>query len=549
VVVPLAARCVAAAIGALIVLTIWGSVIGTLIVPRPVASSLTRLADRLVVSTYHMLIRPVGDYERRDRILATQAAAILITQLVGWLGSFLAGFTLVFWPLNGRSITQVFVDAGSSIFTLGFAEPANTGPAALVFFAAATGMVVVALQIGYLPTLYSAFNRRETQVALLNARSGFPAWGPELLARTQYALGTDTSTIDTLPDLYRTWEAWAADVAESHTTYLPLVRFRSPLPFSSWVTSLLAVLDSAALMLSLAPEQTQVVPARLCLRGGFSCLGRVARAMGFDVPEEADPEAGITLTYDQFLEAVNRMDEVKFPRSRDPADAWPDFVGWRVNYERAAYLIAEAIDAVPALWSGPRRHGETPVPPKRPPTGRQRMPRKITDPSLTSGYADRMTGTWLSEDEQRTWRAYLRLGSLLPAALNRQLQHDCGLTLPEYEVLVALSEAPEQRLRPFQICDALNWEQSRLSHQLTRMERRGLVARRECPVDGRGAFVALTTGGAEAIREAAPQHAATVRRLIFDRLSDAQRTAFEEVCSVIIEALTEQPQPRTPVQS
>jgi DNA-binding MarR family transcriptional regulator len=153
----------------------------------------------------------------------------------------------------------------------------------------------------------------------------------------------------------------------------------------------------------------------------------------------------------------------------------------------------------------------------------------------------RMTGTWLSEDEQRAWRTYLRLGSLLPAALNRQLQRDCGLTLPEYEVLVQLSEAPEQRLRPFQICDALNWEQSRLSHQLTRMERRGLVTRRECPVDGRGAFVALTTCGAEAIREAAPQHAATVRRLIFDRLSDAQRTAFEEACSVIIDALTEEP--------
>jgi len=151
-----------------------------------------------------------------------------------------------------------------------------------------------------------------------------------------------------------------------------------------------------------------------------------------------------------------------------------------------------------------------------------------------------MTGTWLSEDEQRAWRAYLRLGSLLPAALNRQLQHDCGLTLPEYEVLVALSEAPGQRLRPFQVCDTLNWEQSRLSHQLTRMERRELVTRQECKADGRGAFVALTSAGADAIRQAAPQHVAAVRRLIFDRLSDAQRAAFEDVCSVIIEALTEQ---------
>jgi hypothetical protein len=373
-VVPLAARCVAAAIGALLVLTIWGSVIGTLIVPRPVASWVTRLADRVVVAVYNALISPVRDYERRDRILATQAAAILITQLIGWLGSFLAGFTLILWPLNGRSISQVFTDAGSSIFTLGFAEPQDAGPAALVFFAAATGMVVVALQIGYLPTLYAAFNRRETQVALLNARSGFPAWGPELLARTQYALGTDTSTIDTLPDLYLAWERWSADVAESHTTYLPLVRFRSPLPFSSWVTSLLAILDSAALILSLSPEQAPVVPARLCLRGGFGCLGRIARAMGFDVPEEADPEGGITLTYEEFLDAVSRLREVDFLITRDPAEAWPEFVGWRVNYESAAYQIAEAIDAVPALWSGPRRHGESPVPPKRPPVGRQRPP-------------------------------------------------------------------------------------------------------------------------------------------------------------------------------
>ena len=370
--VPFAARCVAAAVGVLFVLTGWTSVIGTLIVPRPVATTLTRLADRAVRAAYHLMIRPLSDYRRRDRILATQAAAILLTQLIAWLGIFLAGFTLIFWPLNGRGISQVFVDAGSSIFTLGFAEPQNTGPAALVFVAAATGMVVVALQIGYLPTLYAAFNRRETQVALLNARGGVPIWGPELLARTYYALGSGVSSIDTLPDLYRTWEAWAADVAESHTTYLPLVRFRSPLPFSSWVTSLLAVMDSAALMLVLAPDLAPVVPARLCLRGGFACLGRIARAMGFDVPEEANPEAGITLTYEQFLDAVNRMDEVKFPRSRDPAEAWPDFVGWRVNYESAAYLIAEAVDAVPALWSGPRSHGEAPMPPRRPPTGRQR---------------------------------------------------------------------------------------------------------------------------------------------------------------------------------
>ena len=151
-----------------------------------------------------------------------------------------------------------------------------------------------------------------------------------------------------------------------------------------------------------------------------------------------------------------------------------------------------------------------------------------------------MQGAWLSDDEQRAWRTYLRMSSLLPAALNRELQQDSGLTLPEYEVLVQLSETPQQRLRPFQICEALNWEQSRLSHQLTRMERRGLVSRQECAVDGRGAFIGLTAAGADAIGAAAARHVAAVRRLIFDRLSDAQRTAFEEACAAVVTALSEQ---------
>jgi hypothetical protein len=376
-IVPLAARWVAAACGILLVLTGWQSVIGTLIVPRPVGSWLARWVERLVLTVYWAVTRPVADYVRRDRILATQAAAILVTQLAAWLGIFLAGFTLALWPSHGRDITAALADAGSSIFTLGFAEPPGTTPAIIVFIAAATGMVVVALQIGYLPTLYSAFNRRETEVALLVSRAGVPSWGPELLARTYYALGSGTSTLDTLPDLYRQWERWSSDVAESHTTYLPLVRFRSPQSNTSWVIALLSVLDSAALLLCLVPEQAPTVPARLCLRGGFECLNRIARAMGIDVPQDANPDAGISLTYEEFLDAIARMREVGFVITREPTEAWSEFVGWRVNYESAAYQIAAAIDAVPALWSGPRRRRTPPIPPRRPPSGRQR-PRSNT---------------------------------------------------------------------------------------------------------------------------------------------------------------------------
>src|SRR6266705_2823529 len=366
-VVPLAARLVAAVVGGLLVLAAWASVTETLIVSRSVGGWLTRWVDRIVTGAYRLMAVPVTDYRRRDRLLATQPAAILLAQLAAWLGISFAGFGLLLWPFAARGVASAFTDAGSSMFTLGFAEPGGAAPSAIVFAAAATGLVIVTLQIAYLPSLYSAFNRRETEVALLNARAGVPSWGPELLARTHYALGSGVSTIDTLPDLYAQWERWAADIAESHTTYLPLVRFRSPRPLSSWVTALLAVLDSAALILALSPKAAPVVPARLCLRSGFLCFNEVARAMGIDVPAMPDKAAGISLGYPEFLDAVARMQKVDFPIERDPADAWPDFVGWRVNYERAAYAVAASLDAVPALWSGPRRHPTAAIAPIRPP--------------------------------------------------------------------------------------------------------------------------------------------------------------------------------------
>jgi hypothetical protein len=374
-VMPQAGRVVAAVFGGLLVLWSMSSLIGTLIVPRQVSSRLTRWVDTIVDWAYQLAARHVTEYRRRDRLLATQAAAVLLAQLAAWLIVAYVGFALLLWPFAPHGVVSAFVDAGSSIFTLGFAVPNGAVPAVIVFLAAAVGLIIITLQIAYLPTLYAAFNRRETEVALLNARGGFPSWGPELLARTHYALGTDMSSLDTMGDLYTQWERWAADVAESHTTYLQLVRFRSPQPLSSWVTSLLAVLDSAAMFLALSPKAAPEIPARLCLRAGFSCFNRVARAMGFDIPLEADPEAGISVTYAEFLDAVNRMREVKFPLEREPEDAWPDFVGWRVNYERGAYAVALAVHAVPAMWSGPRRPPEPPIPPLRPPGGRASNPK------------------------------------------------------------------------------------------------------------------------------------------------------------------------------
>ncbi len=372
--VPLIGRCIAAVVGVLLVLTAARSVIGTVIVPRPVSGWLTQWVDKLVTGGYRMASGLVPDQRRWDRVLAGQAAAILLLQLVAWLAIFFVGYSLLLWPLVNGDITTAFGTAGPALWEIGSERADGAAVRTVLDIASLTGIVTVTLQIAYLPTLYSEFNRRETEVALLNARAGVPSWGPELLARTHYALGSGVSTIDTLPDLYAQWERWSADVAESHTTYLPLVRFRSPKSMSSWVTALLAVLDSAALILTLSPKAAPVVPARLCLRSWFLCFEDIARAMRLDVParpelgtDSSDPGTRIGVTYEQFLDAVARLREVNFPIERQPEEAWPDFVGWRVNYERYAYAVAAAVDAVPALWSGPRRRARPAIAPIRPP--------------------------------------------------------------------------------------------------------------------------------------------------------------------------------------
>ena len=368
-VVPLAVRGIVAAVGVVLIWTAARSMIGTVIVPRPVGSWLTRWVDKIVSFGYGVAAKLIKDHKRRDRLMAGQAAVILLMQLLAWLLIFFVGYSLLLWPFVS-GITTAFTTAGPALFEIGSEEARGAAERVILDIASLTGIITVTLQIAYLPTLYSAYNRRETEVALLNARAGVPSWGPELLARTHYALGSGMSTIDTLPDLYAAWERWAADVAESHTTYLPLVRFRSPKPMSSWVTALLSVLDSAALYLVLSPKRAPVVAARLCLRSGFICFSDVARAMDLNVPAEPDPAAGISVTYEEFADAVARMEKVKFPIDRKPEEAWPDFVGWRVNYEQAAFAIAYALDVVPAVWSGPRPHPRPAIPPIRPPEGK-----------------------------------------------------------------------------------------------------------------------------------------------------------------------------------
>ncbi len=354
-------RVVSGVLGVALLLLTVGSILRNLVVTRGLSSLLVRTQWRAYRWLMSSMARPLRSYEATDRVLAWLAPVLLVGTLLCWLAGLFTGYGLVMHAISGLPWAASFREAGSSLFTLGYASSARAHLTAIDFFAAATGPLVVALQISYLPTLYGAYNRRETEVTLLQARASEPAWGPELLAR-QALVGT----LDQLAGLYASWERLAADVGESHANYPVLLSFRSPRPYRGWVVSLLAVMDAAALHMALAPGSAPVPVARLMLRSAFTALRDIARVVGIPFDPDPSPEDPIRLTFEEFADGVRHVEKAGFILERSAEEAWPQFKGWRVNYEHIAYELARRTDAVPALWSGPRDWPSRPMPPNRP---------------------------------------------------------------------------------------------------------------------------------------------------------------------------------------
>jgi hypothetical protein len=270
------------ALGLVIVVATFSSVVGTIVLPKGVRSRISYAVWRAVKQPFMAVAGRMRRYESKDRLLGLLGPVSLLALLGAWLLLFVLGYALVFLPLTGDSFMTALRLSGSSLFTLGLAASPREGATVVTFVAAATGLVVIALQIGYLPTIYGAYNRRETLVNMLESRAGEPAWGVELLAREQLI-----GSLDSLGPFFNDWERWAADLTESHVNYPWLLSFRSPYPLRSWVVSLLAVLDAAALHLALVPSRAPSA-ARHCLRTGFLGLRALAGVYRIELP--ADPD-------------------------------------------------------------------------------------------------------------------------------------------------------------------------------------------------------------------------------------------------------------------
>ena len=160
------------------------------------------------------------------------------------------------------------------------------------------------------------------------------------------------------------------------------------------------------------------------------------------------------------------------------------------------------------------------------------------------------SAVWLDDHQQRVWRLWLEVSTTLPAVLNRQLSRDSQLSVQDFEVLVRLSETDGGDMRVVALAEHMGWERSRLSHHLTRMEKRGLIERRVCCSDGRGAIIHLTDQGTAALQQAAPGHAALVRRVVLAGLITATSTTSKlfsrEFARVLLKKT--RPTPQTTVE-
>ena len=268
------------ALGVVVVLLTGASLLFTMVLPRSPRGFEREsvFVNRMVRLAFLGLARLVRTYEAKDAVLAPTGPVALVAQLPSWAGGFVVGFALMLCSTT-NDLGDALFQALASLFTVGAVHVGGPQNSAIDILAGAIWVVVVTLQIAYLPALYGAFNRREGLVALLESRAGVPAWGPEVLVRHQLVGITDT-----LPEFYAAWEAWAADLAESHTTYPVVLLFRSPEAWYSWLIGLLAVLDGAAMHLALAPRSASS-QARLCLRMPAGHADRTTTAAGWTIAE------------------------------------------------------------------------------------------------------------------------------------------------------------------------------------------------------------------------------------------------------------------------
>lgn len=338
---------VAFLLGAALVLTALFSAIRTFIVPRGLPDRLTRTV--FTVMRYVFDLALLGrSMAARERALAYFSPVTLLTLPVLWLACLLVGYTAMYWALGASSWSNAFTISRLSLLYLGSDVQHLPGATILAFSETVLSLLLAAILVSYLPTLYSAFSQREAAVTGLETRAGSPPSPVKMIVRYQRIHG-----LDHISEFWPAWQAWFEVVEETHTALQPLVMYRSPQPDRSWVTAAGAVLDTAAIVASTL-DRPRDPKAELCIRAGYICLQRIASALRIPYNPDPAPTDPISVTRAEFESVYHTLAHAGVALKADQDQAWRDFAGWRVNYDAVLVALAVFTMAPMAPWSSDR---------------------------------------------------------------------------------------------------------------------------------------------------------------------------------------------------
>ncbi len=346
----LLSRIIAFGLGFWLVVWTLSAAIRSFVLPRSENVFLTRLVSIIIFRLFQLRLRWTKTYANRDRVMALFSPVTLLTLPVVWLACILIGYMMMFWAMGSGSSSwyDAFWLSGSSLLTLGFV-PVETFVQMLLAFSEATlGLGMMALLISYLPTMFTAFTEREAAVSMLEVRAGNPPSAVKMIKRLHRI-----KSLEALSEVWPRWENWFVNLEQTHTSLIQLVFFRSPHTGQSWVVAAGTILDAAALTASTLdiPHDAHI---DLCIRSGYLALRSIVDF--FDIPYNHNPQPDdpISISREEFEAVCQELAATGIPLKADKEQAWRDFAGWRVNYDRVLLLLAGLTMAPSAPWSGDR---------------------------------------------------------------------------------------------------------------------------------------------------------------------------------------------------
>ena len=341
-------RVVCFVVGGYAVIWTLTSAVRTFVLPRSDNVFLIRLVFQAIFRLFQLRIQWAKTYSARDWIMGFFSPVALLILPVTWLAIISLGYMLMFWAVGVRPWYDAFLLSGSSLLTLGFASVDNLAEVFLAFSEATIGLGLVALLISYLPTMFTAFTEREAAVSMLEIYASTPPSPAAMLKRMHRIHG-----LEYLSEIWKDWERWFVELEQTHTSLIPLVFFRSPHVGQSWVITAGTVLDVAALRSSTL-DMPRDPKAELCIRAGYLALQNIVDFFRIPFDPKPRPTDPISVTYDEFMALCQELADAGVPLKSDLDQAWRDFKGWRVNYDRVLRVLAGLTMAPSAPWSGDR---------------------------------------------------------------------------------------------------------------------------------------------------------------------------------------------------